>query len=205
MGTIPRKDVPNKPTADRVGTSSLVILRDADCSRLTIWKGELQNHHPIRSGYLSSNTGNYDEAHRTIHDCLGRPISIEERARVLRLRSRIHWMQGSFDDALNDSLAALHILGIDVPKAPTKRDQDIMFEQVKDEILEIGFDEILGIPRATDPRTDLAVAVLNDAGVSRLVASHYFHLWWTRNQRLLGGRILRHHWAHSEYSRAIIR
>ena len=83
-------------------------------------------------------------------------------------------MQGYFDDALNDSLAALHILGIEVPKAPTKRDQDIMFEQVKDEILAIGFDEILGIPRAADPRTDLAVAVLNDAGVSKPVVSHYF-------------------------------
>jgi hypothetical protein len=42
-----------------------------------------------------------------------------------------------------------------------------MFERVKDEILAIGFDEILEIPRATDPRTDLAVAVLNDAGISR--------------------------------------
>lgn len=40
-----------------------------------------------------------------------------------------------------------------------------MFERVKDEILAIGFDEILEIPRATDPRTDLAVAVLNDAGM----------------------------------------
>lgn len=102
-----------------------------------------------------------------ILDCFSRPISNEERARVLRLRSRINWMQGSFDDALNDSLAALHILGIEVPRAPTKRDQDMMFEQVKDEILAIGFDEILAIPRAADPRTDLAVAVLNDAGGQR--------------------------------------
>lgn len=102
-----------------------------------------------------------------ILDCLSRPISDEERARVLRLRSRINWMQGIFDDALNDSLAALHILGINVPKAPTKRDQDKMFEEVKDEILAIGFDEILAIPRAADPRTDLAVAVLNDAGARR--------------------------------------
>lgn len=83
----------------------------------------------------------------------------------MRLRSRINWIQGSFEDAFNDSLAALRILGIDVPKNPTKRDQDIMFERVKDEILAIGFDEILEIPRATDPRTDLAVAVLNDAGM----------------------------------------
>lgn len=84
-------------------------------------------------------------------------------------------MQGSFDEALNDTLAALHVLGIDVPKAPTKRDQDILFDQVKDEILAIGFDEILSIPRATDPRTDLAVAVLNDAGASRSSKSQCFH------------------------------
>lgn len=121
-----------------------------------------------------------------ILDCLGRPISDEERARVLRLRSRINWMQGSFDEALNDSLAALHTLGIEVPRAPTKRDQDLMFEQVKDEILAIGFDEILGIPRASDPRTDLAVAVLNDAGVWGPSALRSFHLLRTRNQRLLG-------------------
>lgn len=39
-----------------------------------------------------------------------------------------------------------------------------MFEQVKNEILAVGFDEILMIPRTTDPRTELAVSLLNDAG-----------------------------------------
>lgn len=116
----------------------------------------------------------------------------------------MNWMQGCFDDALNDSLAALNILGIEVPKAPTKRDQDIMFEQVKNEILAFGFDEILAIPRATDPRTDLAVAVLNDAGVPGQFTSCSFHSLRTRNQRLLGRRILRYHWAHSEYLHAMV-
>lgn len=95
-------------------------------------------------------------------------------------------MQGSFDNALDDSLAALHILGINVQKAPTKRDLDIMFEQVKDEILAIGFDEILGIPRAIDPQTDLAVAVLNDAGVSGLPVSHDFSLMMDKEPTLTG-------------------
>ena len=174
MGAIPRKDMPNKSTADRVCPSSFLILCEADSSRLTIWKGgssSLSYREPV----LIQEPGNYDEARRLVIDCLSRPISDEERARVLRLRSRINWMQGSFDEALNDTLAALHVLGIDVPKAPTKRDQDILFDQVKDEILAIGFDEILSIPRATDPRTDLAVAVLNDAGASRSSKSQCFH------------------------------
>ena len=98
----------------------------------------------------------------------------------------MNWMQGCFDDALNDSLAALYILGIEVPKSPTKRDQDIMFEQVKNEILAIGFDEILAIPRATDPRTDLAVAVLNDAGAFRPFMPHSFHPLKNKEPTLTG-------------------
>ena len=39
-----------------------------------------------------------------------------------------------------------------------------MFEQVKNEILAVGFEEILCIPRARDARTDLAISLLNDAG-----------------------------------------
>lgn len=39
-----------------------------------------------------------------------------------------------------------------------------MFEQVKNEILSIGFEEILSIPRSSDPKIELAVVLLNDAG-----------------------------------------
>lgn len=46
-----------------------------------------------------------------------------------------------------------------------------MFEKVKNEILAVGFDEILNIPRATDAKTELAIALLNDAGMSCTVSS----------------------------------
>ena len=46
-----------------------------------------------------------------------------------------------------------------------------MFEQVKNEILAVGFDDILNIPRARDSRTDLAIALLNDAGVLLRIGS----------------------------------
>lgn len=41
-----------------------------------------------------------------------------------------------------------------------------MFEQVKNEIMAVGFDEILLIPRTTDKKTELAVTLLNDAGTN---------------------------------------
>lgn len=41
-----------------------------------------------------------------------------------------------------------------------------MFEQVKNEILAVGFEEILSIPKARDAKTDLAIALLNDASTN---------------------------------------
>lgn len=73
-------------------------------------------------------------------------------------------MRGGYTAALNDTVAGLHLLGVDVNPSPTRREADTMFEQVKNEILAVGFEEILNIPRARDARTDLAIALLNDAG-----------------------------------------
>ncbi|KAI8983351.1 histidine kinase [Trametes punicea] len=101
-----------------------------------------------------------------LHECLMRCESPEEKARLLRLRSRNHWMRGNYSAALNDNILGLHLLGVDVNAAPTRREADIMFEQVKNEILAVGFEDILNIPRARDGRTDLAIALLNDAGTN---------------------------------------
>lgn len=73
-------------------------------------------------------------------------------------------MRNDFSNALSDNLLALKILGVEVNPSPTRREADIMFEQVKNEILAVGFDEIMNIPRTSDPKTELAVILLNDAG-----------------------------------------
>ena len=73
-------------------------------------------------------------------------------------------MRGSYGSALNDTISGLHLLGVEVNPNPTRREADTMFEQVKNEILAVGFENILAIPRARDARTDLAIALLNDAG-----------------------------------------
>ena len=73
-------------------------------------------------------------------------------------------MRQNYWSALTDTISGLHLLGVDVNSAPTRREADTMFEQVKNEILAVGFDDILNIPRARDAKTDLAIALLNDAG-----------------------------------------
>ena len=108
--------------------------------------------------------GDCDESDRIIADCYCHATYPEDKAKVLRLRSRNHWMRNRFTNALNDTLMALHLLGVDVNGCPSKKETDGMFEHVKNEILAVGFDEILTMPLATDSRIDLAVALLNEAG-----------------------------------------
>ncbi|EPS99596.1 hypothetical protein FOMPIDRAFT_1147208 [Fomitopsis schrenkii] len=108
--------------------------------------------------------GDFATSDYLIDECLHRVEDIEGKVRMLRIRGRNHWMRGNYKAALADTLQGLHLLSVDVNSAPTRREADQMFEQVKNEILAVGFDDILAIPRARDSRTDLAIALLNDAG-----------------------------------------
>ncbi|KDR85277.1 hypothetical protein GALMADRAFT_218372 [Galerina marginata CBS 339.88] len=110
--------------------------------------------------------GEVDASDSILSECLLHGKQPEDKGNILRLRSRNHWLRGNYPEALNDTLLALKILGIEVNLSPTRRQADTMFEQVKNEILAVGFDEILLIPKTTDPRTELSVSLLNDAGVN---------------------------------------
>ncbi|KAN0138534.1 hypothetical protein V8E53_003522 [Lactarius tabidus] len=122
---------------------------------------------------LSTWRGDYRGSDQYIEACYERASHSGERAFLLRLRSQNNWMRNDFHAALEDTLLALHILGVDLDPAPTLEKADIMFEQVKSEILAVGFDAILAIPRTSDPGTDLAVALLGDAGT---------HAYWSTRE-----------------------
>ena len=117
--------------------------------------------------------GDYKGSDQYIEACYERASQSRERAFLLRLRSQNNWIRNDFHAALEDTLLALHILGVDLDPAPTQEKADIMFEQVKSEILAVGFDAILAIPRTSDPGTDLAVALLGDAGT---------HAYWSTRE-----------------------
>ncbi|KAH8992121.1 hypothetical protein EDB92DRAFT_1945661 [Lactarius akahatsu] len=122
---------------------------------------------------LSTWRGDYRGSDQYIEACYERTSQPGERAFLLRLRSQNNWMRNDFHAALDDTLLALHILGVDLDPAPTREKADTMFEQVKNEILAVGFDAILAIPRTSDSRTDLAVALLGDAGT---------HAYWSTRE-----------------------
>ncbi|KAG7090785.1 hypothetical protein E1B28_009870 [Marasmius oreades] len=115
---------------------------------------------------LSTWRGDYATSNAYIQECLDHTEKPEEIANLLRSQSQNHWMRNNFTEALTDTLSALRLLGVEVNPAPTRRDSDRMFERVKNEILAVGFDSFLSIPKASDKRTEIAVKLLNDAGTN---------------------------------------
>lgn len=110
--------------------------------------------------------GKLEQSDEIIRECFEHAIQPEDKGDILRLRSRNHWLRNNHAQAFDDTLLALQVLGIDINRSPTRRQADFMFEQVKNEIMAVGFDEILLIPRTTDKKTELAVTLLNDAGTN---------------------------------------
>jgi len=84
---------------------------------------------------------------------------------------------------LNDTLLALRVLGIKISPSPTRRQADVMFEQVKNEVMALTWEEILLIPRTTDSKIELAVTLLNDAGKCTRIRVHG-HLHQTKDNLL---------------------
>ena len=118
----------------------------------------------IFSDFLQKCSGDLDASSSILRECLLHCCEPEEKSNILRLRSRNEWLRGNFFDALNDILLALRLLGVEISPSPTRKQADAMFEQVKNEIMAFTWEEILLIPRTTDPKIELAVTLLNDAG-----------------------------------------
>lgn len=108
--------------------------------------------------------GSYEQSDIVIAECLSHAESREDRSMVLRLRSQNHWRRNNFPQALDDILSALRLLGVDIDLSISQTQADEMFEQLKQEMLAKGSDEILALPRANDHKVELAFTLLNDAG-----------------------------------------
>jgi len=113
---------------------------------------------------LTVTTGDLEQSEKLIAEYIEQSQSPGDHARALRIRANNHFLRNEFADALKALVHALNILDVEMDPSPTQDVADKMFEDVKNQILAIGYEELLKLPRATDPRIDLAVRLLNDAG-----------------------------------------
>ncbi|KAI5123720.1 hypothetical protein M0805_000314 [Coniferiporia weirii] len=114
--------------------------------------------------------GDVELSNEILEEAFHRVESSEDRSQCLKLRSQNKFIIKEFSSGLEDTLMALELLGLSVNLSPSPEEMDILFEEVMDEILSMGFDRILKIPRTNDPRAELTVQLLNMAGMFLLIA-----------------------------------
>lgn len=126
-------------------------------------------------------SGDVESSERTLSQT--RASTPEDKARCLKLSSNNAFLLNDFAGGntnyqsallqlmnisllgLDKTIEALEILGLSVNLNPTKEEMDTLFEEVKSSILTIGFEKLLELPRAGDPRVDLTVQLLNVASM----------------------------------------
>lgn len=87
-------------------------------------------------------------------------------------------MANDFMSGLKDTLSALELLGVTINLSPSEEETNALFDRVSGEILELGFEHILNIPRSEDSRAELTMQLLNTAGKSIVKASSQQWLIW---------------------------
>jgi hypothetical protein len=153
--------------------------------RLNLWSGErhvillnlqylIQRRHSV----------NYASSIALVEECLIHTRSGEDKARLLWIRSRVHWARNEFSLALEDTLQALRFLNTIVDINPSLTDLDIMLDDVQERLSEMGLDNVLEVPRAADDRIDL---------ISSLLIESCNHAYWVSGKQnlveLLGWKV----------------
>ncbi|KAI5897382.1 histidine kinase [Schizophyllum commune H4-8] len=120
----------------------------------------------LRLAALYNWKGDYTASDGIIRDTLAHLDEPEDKANMIRIQARNQFLRGNFAAALDDTLEALRLLNVPLQAAPTEKEATDMFERVKNEILAVGYDQILAIPHTSESRSELTVTLLNDAGLN---------------------------------------
>jgi hypothetical protein len=117
-------------------------------------------------GRLYGSQGNHDSSDQLIKETLVHVRKIEDRAHALRLRGRNKFVQKDFEGAYDDTIQALAIMGVKLPQTVSFAELDDMFDEIKAKLLDVGFDDIVNLPRTRNPKQDMIVSLMADAATN---------------------------------------
>jgi hypothetical protein len=127
---------------------------------------------------------NYSSSIALVEECLIHAESGEDKARLLWIRSRVHWARNDFPLALEDTLQALFFLDVSINQSPSVDDLDMAFETTRSQILTIGMENTINLPRSDSERINLIASLLVESSN---------HAYWIEHKRnlleLLGWKV----------------
>ncbi|EJU00961.1 hypothetical protein DACRYDRAFT_116815 [Dacryopinax primogenitus] len=81
-------------------------------------------------------------------------------------KGRMKWHSNIVNDGLTKTLHGLRALGVELKEHVSEEQINAIYERVRSQILETGFDQILALPHCSDPKVELMVSLLNDTSIN---------------------------------------
>ena len=105
-------------------------------------------------------SGNHDTAEQLIGELLQRGASSIDQAATYRLKVQLHMVKGEYPQAVDDALACLRLLGIDLPAHPTGEQVQAEYDTVWQNLNGRPIESLIDLPLLTDPEVQAAMQVL---------------------------------------------
>ncbi len=105
-------------------------------------------------------SGNHDTAEQLIGELLQRGASSIDQAAAYSLKVQLHMVKGEYPQAVDDALACLRLLGIDLPAHPTGEQVQAEYDTVWQNLNGRPIESLIDLPLLTDPEVQAAMQVL---------------------------------------------
>jgi len=121
--------------------------------------------------------GNFEKTDELISELLYRAASKVDKAAAYRLKILLHLMRAEYRQAVDSGLECLRLFGIEMPAHPTRKEVQVEYEKVWQNLGKRSIESLIDLPLMTDPEKQAAMRVPSEIRAPALnTDSNLFYL-----------------------------
>jgi predicted ATPase/signal transduction histidine kinase len=119
--------------------------------------------------------GHVEKAEQLVAELLRRTTSKVDQAAVYDLNTRLHTVQGEYQQAMDNALACLRLFGIDLPAHPNWEEVEAEYEAIWRSLDGRSIETLLDLPRMTEPELQAAMQVFSILAEITWITEFHLH------------------------------
>jgi len=121
--------------------------------------------------------GNFEKSEELISELLNRAASKVDKAAAYRVKILLHLMRAQYRQAVDSGLECLRLFGIEMPAHPTRKEVQVEYEKVWQNLGKRSIESLIDLPLMTDPEKQAAMRVPSEIRAPALnTDSNLFYL-----------------------------
>jgi PAS domain S-box-containing protein len=121
--------------------------------------------------------GNFEKTEELISELLYRAASKVDKAAAYRLKILLHLMRAEYRQAVASGLECLRLFGVEMPAHPTRKEVQVEYEKVWQNLGKRSIESLIDLPLMTDPEKQAAMRVPSEIRAPALnTDSNLFYL-----------------------------